>query len=133
MIIALKSRVVKYISHVYAGKIHDFTLLKEELSSEVNWFEQFHIKVDLGYQGIASQYVFKKLSIPHKKSKNTPLTDEQKEENTKLAAERIIVEHSIGGIKRYRCLSDRMRLHDFVFYDVLLGVCTGLWNFYLSN
>jgi hypothetical protein len=133
MIIALKSKAVKYISHIYVGKTHDFTLLKEELPPEFNWFETFHAKVDLGYQGIANQYIFKKLSIPHKKSKNNPLTEAQKEENKNLASERIIVEHSIGGIKRYRCLSDRMRLHDFVFYDVLLGVCTGLWNFYLSN
>jgi hypothetical protein len=48
-----------------------------------------------------------------------------------MASERIIVEHSIGGMKRYRILSDRLRLHDFDFYDVILGVCAGLWNYHL--
>ena len=126
-------KVVKYISHCYAGKTHDFTLLKEEFPVEGGWFEKFKLKVDLGFQGIAAHYHCKKVSIPYKKSKNHPLTEEQKADNRSRASERIVVEHSIGGIKRYRCLSDRLRMHDFVLYDVLLGVCTGLWNFYLTN
>ena len=52
-------------------------------------------------------------------------------ENRALASEWISVEHSIGGLKRYRILSDRLRSHDANFYDQVLGVCAGLWNFYL--
>jgi hypothetical protein len=43
------------------------------------------------------------------------------------------VEHSIGGMKRYRILSDRLRNHLIDFYDDVLEVCAGLWNFYLAN
>ena len=65
--------------------------------------------------------------------KNNPLTDTQKDENTRMASLRIKVEHSIGGMKRYRILSDRLRNHLIDLYDDILGVCAGLWNFYLAN
>jgi hypothetical protein len=50
-----------------------------------------------------------------------------------MASVRIKVEHSIGGMKRYRILSDRLRNHLIDLYDDILGVCEGLWNFYLAN
>ena len=48
-------------------------------------------------------------------------------------AQRIVVEHAHAGLKRYRILADRLRMHNFMLYDVVLGVCAGLWNFYLSR
>jgi hypothetical protein len=43
------------------------------------------------------------------------------------------VEHSIGGLKRYRILYDRLRLQDYGMCDTVVEVCAGLWNFYLAN
>jgi hypothetical protein len=34
-----------------------------------------------------------------------------------MASERISVEHSLAGLKRYRILSDRLRLHTLNLYD----------------
>ncbi|WP_420825165.1 transposase family protein [Thiospirillum jenense] len=67
------------------------------------------------------------------KSKNKLLTSEQKTTNKQLASERIFVEHSIAGLKRFRILSNRLRIHNFDLYDKILGVCAGLWNFNLAN
>ena len=53
-------------------------------------------------------------------------------ENQGLASQRIVVEHAHAGLKRYRILSDRLRMHNWGLYDVILGVCAGLWNFHLS-
>ena len=89
--------------------------------------------MDLGYAGIIKDYLCKSISIPHKKTKNNPLKDTQKDENTRMASLRIKVEHSIGGMKRYRILSDRLRNHLIDLYDDILGVCAGLWNLYLAN
>ena len=50
-----------------------------------------------------------------------------------MASERIKVEHSIGGLKRYRILSDRLRTHLIDLYDGIIRVCARLWNFYLAN
>jgi hypothetical protein len=130
-IIATKDRVIRYLSSPYQGKNHDYRLLKEEFPCDENCFANFNIKVDLGYLGIAKDYSYKSICIPHKNTKRNPLTNEQKCSNKAMASERVIVEHSIGGMKRYRILSDRLRLHDFDFYNVILGVCAGLWNYFL--
>jgi len=50
-----------------------------------------------------------------------------------MASERIKIEQSISGLKRYRILSERLRIQSLDFYDKILGVCAGLWNFYLSS
>ena len=85
-----------------------------------------------GFVGFEKDYRCKELFIPHKKPKQQELTAEQKATNKVLAKERIVVEHSIAGLKRYRILSDRLRLHDLDLYNQILGVCAGLWNFKLS-
>jgi hypothetical protein len=133
MLISTKDKVIKYLSHCCYGNKHDFSLLKTEFPPELPWFKNFTIKVDLGYLGIVKEYDCKKISIPYKKSKNNPLTDEQKNQNKQFASERIFIEHSISGLKRFRILSDRLRLHDIDLYDDILGACAGLWNFYLAN
>ena len=91
------------------------------------------MRVDLGYLGIKKDYLCKHIAIPYKKTKLNPLTASQKESNKYYAAERINVEHSIGGMKRYRILSDKLRTHLIDFYDDVLALCAGLWNFYLAN
>ena len=120
-----------YLSKSWVGKIHDFKLLKAEFPPKKNWFKKFKVRVDLGYLGIDKEYECKELMVPHKKPRKAELSEAQKQENRELASERISVEHSIGGLKRYRILSDRLRCHDANFYDQVLGVCAGLWNFYL--
>ncbi len=50
-----------------------------------------------------------------------------------MASVRIKVEHSIAGMKRYRILSDRLRIHLIDLYDDILALCVGLRNFYLTN
>ena len=85
-----------------------------------------------GFVGFDKDYQCKELFLPHKKPQKQALTAEQKAANKVLAKERIVVEHSIAGLKRYRILSDRLRLHDLDFYNQVLGICAGLWNFKLT-
>jgi DDE superfamily endonuclease len=74
------------------------------------------------------------LYIPIKKTKNTKtskneLSEEQKSQNKELAQQRIYVEHSIGGMKRYRILVNRNRLKSKKTINQVIGVCAALWNF----
>lgn len=108
-------------------------MFKEEFPPEQDWLKDFRVRVDLGFLGIEKDYVCKELFFPNKKKKKQELSPEQKEGNKLLASERIYVEHAIGGMKRYRILSDRLRVHDVELYNVILGVCGGLWNFYLTH
>ena len=110
-----------------------FSFLKNKFKSDKPWFNDFNIHLDLAYIGFLDKYQCKNLFIPHKKSKNKPLTENQKEENKQLSSKRVIVEHSFAGLKRFRVLSDRLPLHRIDFYDDILGVCADLWNFYLAN
>ena len=125
-------RVILYLSACWVGKTHDYRMLREEFPPNERWFAEFQVRVDLGFFGMEKDFACKELCIPHKKPKKKELTLEQKAENKVLASKRIVVEHALAGLKRYRILSDRLRMHDFGFYDVILGVCAGLWNFYLS-
>lgn len=131
MIISSENKRIGYISRCRIGKLHDYRFLKEEFPPDKNWFEPFNIKVDLGYLGIAKDYICQSISIPHKKKKKMALTEQQKAENKLMASERISVEHSLAGLKRYHLLSARLRLHTLDLYDQILGVCAGVWNFYL--
>ncbi|MSP27795.1 MAG: hypothetical protein EXR80_05000 [Methylococcales bacterium] len=56
-----------------------------------------------------------------------------KSQNKQIASVRIKVEHSIGSMKRYRILSDRLRTRFIDLYDDMLGLCAGLWNSCLDN
>jgi hypothetical protein len=68
-----------------------------------------------------------------KNVKKCDLTENQKNGNKKIAQERIFIENSISGMKRYRTLVNKIRFHLIDLYDEIIGVCAGLWNFYLDN
>lgn len=111
------------------GRAHDFFILKTELPPQKKWFTKFKVRLDLGYQGFKDEYEYAELFIPHKKKRKGELNEEQKTQNREISSKRIKVEHSIAGLKRYRILSERLRLRDFDLYDDIIGVCAGLWNF----
>ena len=115
------------------GSTHDLTMLKEELPPEVAWFKEKCVRLDLGYLGFDKVYDCLQVVLPEKRKKGQKLSDEAKAENKKKSQERIFVEHSIGGLKRYRILSDRLRTKKNELYNDFLEVCAGLWNFYLLN
>jgi hypothetical protein len=132
MIIATINYLIMYVGAIHKGKKHDYKILKEEFS-ESNCFEKFIVKVDLGYQGINTDYNCKRGDIPHKKPPKKELTAQQKEENKQLARERITVEHCIGKLKRYSILKNKLRIKLIDLYEKIVCVCAGLWNFYISS
>lgn len=129
LVISNPKKLIRYISRSYFGRAHDFGILKTEFPPHKAWFRRFKIRLDLGFLGFEDLYPCQQLYLPNKKPKKQELTDEQKNENKAQASERVLIEHSIAGLKRYRFLSDRLRAHDPKLYDLVLGVCAGLWNF----
>jgi len=126
------ARWILYLSYCWVGRTHDYRVFKEEFPPGEEWFAEHEVQVDLGFYGIEKDYSGKGFVIPHKKPKGQELTPEQKAENKVRASHRVRVEHSICGLKRYRILSDRLRMHDLDLYNEVLGVCAGLWNFCLT-
>ena len=58
-------KVILFIGKTFVGHIHDYTMLKEEFPPEEAWFEFFQVLVDLGYQGILTDYVGENIQMPH--------------------------------------------------------------------
>ena len=109
-------------------------MFKQEFDPELNWFSGFKVFVDLGYLGFNNEYKTKELNIPYKKpnkSKNNPhpiLTKEQINKNKEMSRQRVIVEHVIGGMKRYKCLVDKFRNKKEGINDLFVYLSAGLWN-----
>jgi hypothetical protein len=113
-------------------------MLKEEFPPDLDWFTDVHVRVDLGYLGILSDYRGDQIELPHKKPRKShknpspELSDEQKTANKVLSQVRIFIEHAIGGMKRYTILVQGFRNHKNNFEDDVIGICAGLWNLSLS-
>ena len=76
------------------------------------WFDEHDLHVDLGFQGIEKDYAPHKVSIPIKKSKNKPLTQQCRKSNKNKSSIWVKVEYSIDEPKRYSFLADRLRCQD---------------------
>ncbi len=107
------------------GSVHDFTIFK---NSTKELSKSLHFLADSGYQGILDY--FKNSMTPKKKSKNNPLTDEDKELNKLISSIRISVEHVNCQLKIFRILSERYRSRIHTFYLRFLLVCS-FYNFCL--
>lgn len=137
---ATTKRRILYVSPPYCGSIHDYAMMKLAFDPQAGlWFEEKGIYVDLGFLGIEKEYRAKHIFIPDKrakrKSKESPrieFTEEQKNHNKSVSKVRIKVEHAIGGLKRYRFLSDRLKCRDMGLYSKVVGIAAGLWNFQLT-
>ena len=121
------------MSLCWVGCTHDFSMLKEEFPPNKNWFKNHKIRLDLDYQGFQHDYTCKELSIPKKKKKGSSLSLSEKE-NSKFQSKNIIaVQHSFSSLNRYQALVNRLRIKNFDYYNNILGICAGLWNYYLSH
>jgi len=133
MVLSTPDQRIKYLSYAYHGACHDFSVLKSELPPEqALWFRDKEVHVDLGYLGFRKLYECKYLFIPFKKPKGKDMPPEEKLKNTAKSSIRVKVENAIGGMKRYRFMSDRLRSHDINLYNKIAGIATGLWNYHLT-
>jgi hypothetical protein len=107
------------------GKKHDFRLFKE---SNLHINSKSNVLADTGYLGI--NQIMSNASIPHKRSKNHPLTIEQKQENHELSSKRILCENVIGSVKRFRVISERYRNRRKRF-GLRFNLIAGIHNFEL--
>jgi len=137
LVITDATKFILYMGDIVFGKVHDFSMLQNEFKPETPWFITHRVRIDLGFQGFEKIYKTLETFIPVKKKRvkkgeKSELTPEQKEQNKQYGKERILVEHSIGGAKRYRILIDRLRYKSLSFINSVVGICAGLWNFTLT-
>ena len=85
---------------------------------------------DTGFLGL--QKIHSNTSMPKKKTKKNPLTKEDKKQNKELSSQRVLNEHVIGMIKRFKIVSDKYRNRRKRFglrFNLIAGIC----NFELTT
>lgn len=115
------------MSAAYPGHTHDFVIFKK-LFAGLD-FSGRVVYVDSGFVGIKKNITGAIIYIPHKSSKNHPLTQDQKDDNTALSKVRVVIENSIAKIKSFFILriENRMKIKQRI--DEVIGLCADLANF----
>lgn len=115
------------------GSRHDYSLFRwrrPRLPGEVC------LGLDLGYDGVQSDYPELNALVPFKRRspgrgkrgvKAKELTGEQKAFNRRLSSERVVVEHSISRLKKFRVMAQEFR-NRLRHYDVMTDIVCGLVN-----
>ena len=70
--------------------------------------------------------------MPKKKSKKHPLSKIDKLKNQKISKDRVLNEHVIGKIKRFKIVADRYRNRRKRF-GLRFNLIAGIYNFELKN
>jgi hypothetical protein len=107
------------------GRRHDYDIYKKNhpLPSK-----QVVTVVDLGYLGIESDFPEQLSALPNRKKRNLELSQMQKEYNVIHAKKRIVIEHTICRLKKYRILSDVFR-NKLRKHNKVSDIVTGLINY----
>jgi hypothetical protein len=119
------------VSKLHKGSKHDFAIFKEEMGvlGIENAEKLWRIWVDLGFLGIHKHVGKHIVKIPHKKSKNKPLSATQKQENKEMSSQRVTVENCLGNQKRYFILRNENRSANRKKIQEEIWICAGLANF----
>jgi hypothetical protein len=124
LIIDIAERLVRYLSHTFAGRIHDKRLCDEE---DYTFPPGCVLLKDTGFQGCEPEKV---CTYQHKKKpRKQELSAEEKTENQIISSLRILVEHVIGSVKRCRIVHEVLRNTTAHFDDLVMEIACGLHNF----
>lgn len=122
-------RKILLITPTKHGKIHDKKVSdKNMLASRIP--KEVSLLVDTGFQGI--QKIHENTFIPKKRPPRGFLTDDEKAWNRLISSARIVVEHAIGGMKRFGATSHIFRNKNGLD-DLFMSICAGLWNLELET
>ncbi len=88
---------------------------------------------DLGYLGVEKDFLEQLSSIPNRKKRNLQqLSKEQKEHNKNHSKKRIMIEHTICRLKKYRILADIFR-NRLKKYNKVSDIVAGMVNYKIKN
>ena len=124
-----KGLLVYKTKHKQKGRKHDYKIYKKnhpKLPKDVTSM------FDLGFLGVEKDYPEQKSSLPIKKDKDCELTVQQKEYNREHSKRRIVIEHVIARLKKYKIMNDvfRNRLRN---NDKVSDIVSGLVNYRIMS
>jgi hypothetical protein len=119
---------IVFLSATYVGRVHDKRIADE---AQYQLPEGSVLGQDSGFQGFTLPGVT--ILQPKKKPKGGRLSAEEKADNQWISHIRVLVEHSIGGVKVYRIVHDVIRHWCSDIRDQVMAVCCGLYNLRLRQ
>ena len=111
------------------GKRHDYDIYKKNHplipKQVVNVF-------DLGYLGVEKDFPEQLSALPYKRKRNCERSAEEKEYNKRHSKKRIVIEHTICRLKKYRILAYLFR-NKLRKNNKVLDIVSGLVNYRIIN
>jgi len=111
------------------GRRHDYDIYKKNHplvpKDVVNVF-------DLGYLGVEKDYPEQPSSLPNRKKRHQDLSKDERYYNKDHSKRRIVIEHTICRLKKYRILSEVFR-NNLRKYDKVSDIVAGLVNYRIIN
>jgi hypothetical protein len=126
VVVSDERRRILYVSPTKSGRRHDKRILDK---ADLRLPDRVGKWVDTGFQGLGK--ALENVVMPKKGTRRNPLTQAEKAENRLISSIRVVIEHALAGIKRFRVLTDVLRNKIGLFDDMVIEVCSGLWNFHL--
>jgi hypothetical protein len=112
------------------GRRHDYDIYKKNHPLIP---KQVVSVFDLGYLGVEKDFPQQLSTLPYRKKRNLDLSEEEKEYNKNHSnKKRIVIEHTICRLKKYRILSDIFR-NNLRKYDRISDIVSGLVNYRIMN
>ncbi|MHB8562257.1 MAG: transposase [Thermoplasmataceae archaeon] len=130
IVVTDKNRRILILTKTKSGRRHDKRLADKEAVFE-NIPKDIPVFTDTAFVG--EEKLHPNLLRPKKKPKGRNLTYDERETNKIISSYRILVEHAIGGIKRYQAVTQVYRNRKKYFDDTLILLSAGLWNYHLAS
>jgi hypothetical protein len=111
------------------GRRHDYDIYKK--NHPVTPKQVLNV-IDLGYLGVEKDFPEQKSATPNRKKINQELLQEGIEHNKNHSRKRIVIEHAICRLKKYRILADVFR-NKLRGYNKVSDIVAGLINYKIIN
>ena len=115
--------IIRFLSETHAGKWHEKSIAD---AADYVLPAGSVLYQDMGYQGFAVAGVT--IQQPTKKPRDGDLTSEQKDDNRRIASEKMRIEHTMCSVKRCRIVKDKIRYWKDGVRDMVMQIACGLHN-----
>ncbi len=106
MMVNNRGYILHKANHHKKGRKHDYDVYKNNHPLTPT---QVVNVLDLGYLGVEKDFPEQLSALPYKKKRNHELSQEEKEYNKIHSKKRIVIEHTMCRLKKYRIINDVFR------------------------
>jgi DDE superfamily endonuclease/Helix-turn-helix of DDE superfamily endonuclease len=130
IVVSDERKRILLLTQAKSGRRHDKRIVDKNLIAN-HIPESVTAWTDTGFIGMHA--IHANTIMPKKATKNHKLTDKEKRDNRVIASIRVVNEHAIGGMKRFKAAADIYRNKLPNMDDRLMRVSAGLWNLHLQT